>query len=114
MILGLALTGHITEGKQMQENVKTIYRYRIWKTEEGYKFNVTTAKRSTFGKSSLTGFWRQGRITIAGGISSENLPISRRTWLIDVLAAELNYDAQNNYSFSLNIIDLLSKHEAAR
>ncbi len=39
MILGLALTGHITEGKQMQENVKTIYRYRIWKTEEGYKLD---------------------------------------------------------------------------
>ena len=77
---------------------------------DGYRFNITTAERADFGKSTLTGFWQPGMITIAGGISSADVPAFERSWTINVLAAELNYDQSNTYSLKLRIKDLLSAH----
>ncbi|GAH88402.1 unnamed protein product, partial [marine sediment metagenome] len=79
-------------------------------TRDGYRFNITTAERADFGKSTLTGFWQPGRITIAGGISSADVPAFERSWTINVLAAELNYDQSNVFSLKLRIKDLLSTH----
>jgi len=79
-------------------------------TRDGYRFNITTAERVDFGKSALTGFWQPGRITIAGGISSADVPAFERSWTINVLAAELNYDQSNTYSLKLRTKDLLSTH----
>jgi len=79
-------------------------------TRDGYRFNITTAERVDFGKSALTGFWQPGRITITGGISSADVPVFERSWTINVLAAELNYDQSNTYSLKLRIKDLLSTH----
>ena len=77
---------------------------------DGYQFNITTAERAEFGKSTLTGFWQPGMITISGGISSADMPAFERSWTINVLAAELNYDQSNTYSLKLSTKDLLSAH----
>ncbi len=81
------------------------------KTQDGYKFSITTAELTGgFGKSNLGGFWKPGRVTIAGGISSKDIPSFERTGAIDIMAAELNYNKDNSYSLKLRISDLHSTH----
>ncbi len=79
-------------------------------TQDGYSFDITTATiASGYGKSRLTGFWKPGIVTIAGGISSVDVPELEMAWIIDVLAAELKYDQENTFSLKLRIDDLQSK-----
>ncbi len=75
-------------------------------TQNGYSFSIATAGRAGLIKSTLTGFWKPGRVTIAGGISSADIPAIERAWSIDVMAAELNYDRNNTYSLKLKVKDL--------
>jgi len=80
------------------------------KTQNGYSFSMTTATMAHgFGKSHLTGFWKPGSVTLAGGIASTDIPELEMAWIIDVLAAELKYDRSNAYSLKLRIKDLRSK-----
>lgn len=80
-------------------------------TQDGYSFKITTAAQlADSAKSKLTGFWRPGMITIAGGISSADVPAFERVWTINLLAAELTYGRGNAYSLKLTIKDLHSKH----
>jgi hypothetical protein len=83
------------------------------KSGKDYSFTITTAQRATFGKSSLTGLWTHGKLTIAGGISSADIPAFQRDWDIGALAAELLYERNNTYFFKLNIKDLTSAHQHA-
>ncbi len=80
------------------------------KTRNGYSFDITTAKRAGRGKSILAGFWKPGKITITGGISSADIPAFEKAWMINALDAELNYDRSNAYSLKLKIEDLHSRH----
>jgi hypothetical protein len=83
------------------------------KTQDGCSFNITTADRVGRGKSVLTGFWKPGRITITGGISSADIPAFEKAWTINALDAQLNYDRSNAYSLKLKIEDLHSRHTFA-
>ena len=83
------------------------------KTRDGYSFDITTAKIAGSGKSILAGFWKPGRITITGGISSADIPAFEKAWTINALDAELNYDRSNAYSLKLKIEDLRSRHTPA-
>jgi len=84
------------------------------KTQEGYRFSMTTATMARgFGKSYLTGFWKPGRVTVAGGIASMDVPELEMAWIIEVLAAELKYDQDNTYSLKLRAKDLYSKRSPA-
>ena len=79
-------------------------------TQEGYSFEITTAAvASGFGQSRLTGHWKPGTVTIAGGISSMDVPELEMAWIIDVLAAELKYDWSDAFSLKLKIKDLYSR-----
>jgi len=83
-------------------------------TQEGYSFSMTTATMAGgFGKSYLTGFWKPGSVTVAGGISSVDVPELEMAWIIDVLAAELKYDQTNTFSLKLRMKDLRSKRSPA-
>ena len=79
-------------------------------TREGCSFNITTAKRAGRGKSVLAGFWKPGKITITGGISSADIPAFEKAWTINTLDAVLNYDQTNAYSLKLKIKDLHSSY----
>ena len=82
-------------------------------TKNGYSFDITTAQRAGFaGKSTLSGSWEPGRISISGGISSTDIPAFERAWMVYSLAAELNYDKNNDYSLKLIIKDLLSRQKS--
>lgn len=83
------------------------------KTQDGCRFNITTADRVGLGKSVLTGFWRPGRITITGGISSADIPAFEKAWTINALDAQLNYDRSGDYSLKLKAEDLHSKNTFA-
>jgi hypothetical protein len=72
------------------------------KLQDGYSFDITTARRDKFERSILSGFWRPGRIIVTGGISSTDIPAFERVWRINDLAAELNYDRNKTYSLKLN------------
>ena len=77
---------------------------------EGYSFDLTTATLSSgFGKSHLSGFWKPGLVTIAGGIASADVPELEMDWTIDTIAAELKYDPNDAFSLKLTIKDLHSK-----
>lgn len=79
-------------------------------TQKGYSFEITTATMiHGYGQSRLTGFWKPGMITIAGGISSVDVPDLEMAWIIEVLAAELKFDKDNDFSLKLRIKDLYSK-----
>jgi hypothetical protein len=83
-------------------------------TQNGYGFEITTATMfHGYGKSRLTGFWKPGSVTIAGGISSVDVPELEMAWIIEVLAAELVYDRDNAFSLKLRIKDLHSKSSPA-
>jgi hypothetical protein len=80
------------------------------KTQDGYSFDITTATMASgYGKSHLSGFWKPGIVTIAGGISSVDVSELEMAWIIDILAAELKYDQDNTFSLKLRIKDLQSK-----
>ncbi len=77
---------------------------------EGYSFEIATAAMASgIGQSRLTGHWKPGTVTIAGGISSVDVPEFELAWIIDVLAAEVRYDQSDNYSLKLKIKDLYSR-----
>ncbi len=75
-------------------------------TENACVFNLTTGDRSTFGRNILSGIWRPGVVTIAGGIASADIPVFKRVWRINVLAAEIKYDHATNFVLDLKIKDL--------
>lgn len=80
----------------------------------GYRFGIRTGTMAGgFGQSNLTGRWRPGKVTITGGISSAGIREFERTFEINVMAAELDYDADANYSLKLRAKDLLSRHRPA-
>ncbi|MHC4726311.1 MAG: hypothetical protein ACYS17_03715 [Planctomycetota bacterium] len=83
-------------------------------TQKGYSFEMTTATMASgYGQSRLSGFWKPGSITIAGGISSVDVPELEMAWIIEVLAAELKYDRDDTYSLKLRIDDLHSRRSPA-
>ena len=80
-------------------------------TQDGYNFEIATAKlASGYGKSRLTGFWKPGAITVAGGISSTDVPALEMAWVIDRLAAELKYDDSSTFSLKLRVKDFQTRH----
>ena len=79
-------------------------------TQDGYSFEITTARLTrSSGKSRLTGYWRPGVITIAGGISSTDIPAFETAWAIDVLSGELKYESDRTFLLKLRIKDLQTK-----
>ena len=84
-------------------------------TQKGYGFEMTTAKFfHGHGQSRLEGFWKPGSVTIAGGISSVDVPELEMAWIIEKsLAAELKYDSDNDFSLKLRIKGLHSKRSPA-
>ncbi len=84
------------------------------KNGKGYSFEIATAAMASgFGKSRLTGYWKPGRVTIAGGISSVDVPELEMAWIIDLLAAELTYDQDDAFSLKLTIKNLDSRRSPA-
>jgi len=84
------------------------------KTENGYSFEVATATMASgFGQSRLTGYWKPGRVTLEGGISSIDIAEFEMAWIIDVLAAELTYDQSDAFSLTLKMRDLHSGRSPA-
>jgi len=93
--------------------VRAEFGFDQW-TQEGYRFNIRTAALSSgFGKSNLSGFFKPGRITATGGISSTDIPTLEWAWAVDVLAAELDYEQDHNYSVKLRVKDFHSTHTPA-
>ena len=73
----------------------------------GYSFDVTTARKQSFDKSSLIGSWTPGKITIGGRLSSDDLPGFDRPWTIDSIDSTLTYDAEKRiYSLAAKIRDM--------
>jgi hypothetical protein len=78
-------------------------------SNQGYKFEITTAKTSSgFTLNRLQGSWEPGLVTIAGGISSVEIPELEMAWFVDVMAAEFKYDQNNNFTLKLNMPDMQS------
>jgi len=78
--------------------------------QEGYIFEIKTATMASgYGTSRLTGSWKPGLVIFTGGISSLDVPELEMAWIIDVLAAELRYSREKDFSLKLRIKDLQSK-----
>lgn len=100
--------------------VRAEFGFDQW-TQEGYRFDIRTAALSSgFGKSNLSGFFKparpelaeRGRITVTGGVSSTDIPELEWAWVIDVLAAELTYGQDRDYSLKLRAKGCHSTHTA--
>ena len=84
------------------------------KTPDSYNFRITTAKITRgLGESTLVGVWKPGEVTIAGGISSTDIPAFEKAWSIYALAAVLGYDQDNNFLLTLRIDDLVNEQKPA-
>jgi hypothetical protein len=84
------------------------------KAPEGYAFEIITANQASgFAPSRLTGLWKPGSVTIAGGISSVDIPQFEMAWIIDVMAGALTYDKDGTFSLKLNVTDLRSVRNPA-
>jgi len=76
---------------------------------EGYKFEFTTAAQvSGYAPSKLTGSWKPGRVELAGGIASVNVPEFEMAWIIDVIAVDLTFGDDDSYLLKLRVDNLLS------
>ena len=76
----------------------------------GYSFNITTARKPSIGRNTLTGLWQPpGRVTITGGLALTEIPLFDRAWTINAMGAELNYNRTNTFSLKLKLTDLLGK-----
>lgn len=79
-------------------------------TQDGYHFEITTATRPGFaGRSRLQGFWKPGKITVSGGLSSADIPSYEKVWMIYIMGCVLEYDAKSNYSARFIVQDMLLK-----
>lgn len=75
--------------------------------QDGYNFEIVTAQRKGFAeRSSLKGFWHPGEIEISGGLSSTDIPLFEKVWMIYVFAARFEYDRSGDYSLGLVMQDL--------
>lgn len=78
--------------------------------DKGYGFEIITADMASgFAQSRLEGFWKPGRVTMTGGISSVDVSEFDMAWIIDVMAGELTYDENNAFSLKLKVTDLQFK-----
>ncbi len=78
------------------------------KTQGNYNFTMITAGEDPSRRNTLNAKWQSGKVSMTGGISSENIPESEQTWKMDVMAAEMNYGPNKNYALNLTIKDLFS------
>ncbi|MCF7975386.1 MAG: AsmA-like C-terminal domain-containing protein [Phycisphaerae bacterium] len=79
-------------------------------TEQGHHFQIKTANIfQNVGQSILNGFWIPGRVTVTGGLSSRDTPSMERVWSIGAMAAQLEYDAEKNYTFQSSIRNFRSR-----
>jgi hypothetical protein len=77
---------------------------------QGYRFDLRTSTLSSGGgESRLTGSWRPGELTLAGGLSSTDIPSLARVWAVDVLAAELKYTPSLDFTLQLRLKDVHGK-----
>jgi hypothetical protein len=80
---------------------------------DSYSFDVKTSTLSGgYGDSALHGTWRPGRIELAGGLSSTDIPSLERAWAVDVLAADATYDDSGKYMLKVTLKDVHSKRSA--
>ncbi len=74
-------------------------------------FDIRTSTLSAgYGESALHGTWRPGHLTLAGGLSSTDIPSLERAWAVDVLAADATYDSSGKYELKLTLKDIHSRH----
>jgi len=79
--------------------------------ERGYAFEIKTARLSGgYGESHLSGHWRPGELTLAGGLSSTDIPSLEQAWAVDVLAAELKYNGNGDYLLDFRVKNAHSKY----
>ena len=79
-------------------------------TEQGHRFQIQTANiLQKMGQSKLNGYWRPGRVTLTGGLSSRDTPSMSRVWSIGAMAAQFDYDDQKNYTLSTSILNFRSR-----
>lgn len=85
-------------------------RFRLdEKTDRGYHFEVKTGRiKDKLGDSKLDVFWEPGVLTLAGGIASSSGPALDRSVSIYKMAAELEYDSDQDFQLDLRITDLYS------
>ncbi len=81
-----------------------------------YDFEIKTSKLwGGYGDSHLVGEWtmpvagQAGKLTVAGGLSSTDIPSLERAWAVDVLAAELAYGRDGAYTLKLRMQDVHGK-----
>jgi len=79
----------------------------------GCSFDITTGQRAGSANSRLFGFWRPGRITVAGGLSSAEGAAVERGLTIEHLEVELNYEPDDSYALKLRAEDLRSTYSRA-
>lgn len=84
------------------------------KIKGGHSFRIKTANRDEFRRSTLTGHWKRGVITVAGGISSEHIPAFEKAWIIENLAAQLTYKPDGHYQLIMRMKDLVSKQTSVK
>lgn len=77
---------------------------------QSYAFEVKTSTLSSgYGTSRLAGRWKPGLCIITGGISTQDIPELEMACSIDVLAGELKYDTNSDFSLKLRLKNLQSK-----
>ncbi len=79
-------------------------------SSQSYAFEVKTSTLSSgFGTSRLKGSFKPGIFIITGGISTQDIPELEMACSIDVLAGELKYDENSEFSLKLRLKGLQSK-----
>jgi hypothetical protein len=81
-----------------------------------YSFVIRTAKISGgYGDSNLTGRWtmpvgqQPGRLELAGGLSSTDIPSLERVWAVDLLAVDLTYGRNGDYTLKSSLKNVHGK-----
>ncbi len=75
-------------------------------SEKGYKFQIITAQNGHVRSSNFEGYWREGNIAFSGGISSSQEISLEKVWMVENVAGQINYDANNDYSLQARVKNL--------
>ena len=101
---GLLKYGRIVRG-EIQPVMEIPLALTMEKDYSSRQFELTTGSGEFGANSVLKGSWNKGKITISGGIRSDDTASLEKLWKINTLTGEMDYDRDGNYTLQMGVKD---------
>jgi hypothetical protein len=79
----------------------------------GYEFELATAKTERRKPSRIVGVYQPGHFSLAGSISSRDVPAMEQVWSVGEVRADYQYSSSGDFKVDLHIKDFSSEDRSA-